>query len=204
MKIGQWATTKQNFEKFQKVLHTDQSQTGIILIFSINESRGFQGYATIDELCEESTNKLFVDSHGKESKWENVIKISWVSTNCLSFDETRQLRNPYNDNKPVKISRDGQQIEGKVGFTLCKMIESSGIDWLTSSYSREGSVSPHITPRKPFNADYANYDSYANLNYPDQMHNSMDIRSPDMKNYQNHDIQFQNSTIFNNLMQNYT
>ena len=40
-----------------------------------------------------------------------VFKIEWISKNELSFQKTQHLFNSWNDNKPVKIGRDGQEIE---------------------------------------------------------------------------------------------
>lgn len=39
----------------------------------------------------------------------------------LSFIHTLPLRNPWNENKPVKISRDGQEVEPGVGEQLCRL-----------------------------------------------------------------------------------
>ena len=40
-----------------------------------------------------------------------VIKIQWISRKDLSFQNVQHLYNPWNDKKPVKIGRDGQEIE---------------------------------------------------------------------------------------------
>ncbi|WZZ46025.1 hypothetical protein YC2023_042284 [Brassica napus] len=40
----------------------------------------------------------------------------------LSFHKTRNLRNPYNENLPVKISRDCQEIEPSVGEELASLL----------------------------------------------------------------------------------
>jgi len=41
----------------------------------------------------------------------------------LSFERTAHLRNPLNENKPVKISRDGQELPPDVGVALCAMLD---------------------------------------------------------------------------------
>lgn len=50
-----------------------------------------------------------------------VIEIDWICRNELSFNNTTHLYNPWNDGKPIKIGRDGQEIEPKVGAELCRL-----------------------------------------------------------------------------------
>jgi len=58
---------------------------------------------------------IFVDTQGRTCKWENVIQVQWVSKMFINFEKCKSIRNPLNENKPIKISRDGQEIEFKVG-----------------------------------------------------------------------------------------
>ena len=37
--------------------------------------------------------------------------------------QVMNLRNPYNEDKPIKISRDGQEVEPSVGRQLCVKID---------------------------------------------------------------------------------
>ena len=39
----------------------------------------------------------------------------------VAFLHTLHLKNPWNENKPVKISRDGQEVEPGVGEELCRL-----------------------------------------------------------------------------------
>ncbi|CAF4257073.1 unnamed protein product, partial [Rotaria magnacalcarata] len=39
----------------------------------------------------------------------------------LPFNQTLHLFNPWNENKPVKIGRDGQEIEPRCGEALCRL-----------------------------------------------------------------------------------
>lgn len=39
-----------------------------------------------------------------------VFEVQWLCRNELSFDKTFHLKNPYNENKSVKIGRDGTVI----------------------------------------------------------------------------------------------
>lgn len=50
-----------------------------------------------------------------------VFMLDWVNTNELSFSKTLHLFNPLNEGKPVKIARDGQEIDGRVAEELCRL-----------------------------------------------------------------------------------
>lgn len=41
----------------------------------------------------------------------------------MPFTETEQLRNPLNEDKPVKISRDGQELPPDLGEALVQLFE---------------------------------------------------------------------------------
>ncbi|KAG9244573.1 YT521-B-like domain-containing protein [Calycina marina] len=54
-----------------------------------------------------------------ESKvWGKPFKIEWLSTTRLPFYRTRGLRNPWNQNREVKIARDGTELETSIGRRL--------------------------------------------------------------------------------------
>lgn len=58
-----------------------------------------------------------------------LIEIDWICRKELSFTCTAHLYNPWNDGKPVKIGRDGQEIEPKVGAELCRLFpEDEGVE----------------------------------------------------------------------------
>lgn len=46
------------------------------------------------------------------------FKIEWIRTERLPFTRTKHLRNPWNHGREVKVSRDGTEIEPKVGQEL--------------------------------------------------------------------------------------
>ena len=53
--------------------------------------------------------------------WGRQFSIEWVSTARLPFYRTRGLRNPLNDNREVKIARDGTELDPAVGRRLIQM-----------------------------------------------------------------------------------
>jgi hypothetical protein len=50
--------------------------------------------------------------------WGSPFPIEWLRTDSLSFTRTRHLRNPWNHDREVKVSRDGTELEPSVGEAL--------------------------------------------------------------------------------------
>lgn len=75
----------------------------VFLIFSVNQSGHFQGFARME-----------TPIHGHRSAWTNQMSyggtfgVQWECLCDLPFGRTLHLHNPWNEDKPVKIARDGQ------------------------------------------------------------------------------------------------
>ncbi|XP_063151405.1 3'-5' RNA helicase YTHDC2 isoform X3 [Candoia aspera] len=50
-----------------------------------------------------------------------VFKVEWIRKESLPFQFAHHLLNPWNDNKKVQISRDGQELEPQVGEQLLQL-----------------------------------------------------------------------------------
>ncbi|EJD45663.1 hypothetical protein AURDEDRAFT_87562 [Auricularia subglabra TFB-10046 SS5] len=50
--------------------------------------------------------------------WGTPFRIEWICTTRLPFQRTRNLRNPWNHDREVKVSRDGTELEPSVGQRL--------------------------------------------------------------------------------------
>lgn len=50
--------------------------------------------------------------------------VDWICRKDLSFLSTSHLYNEFNEGKPVKIGRDGQEIDPQVGEELCRLFPS--------------------------------------------------------------------------------
>ncbi|EMD39790.1 hypothetical protein CERSUDRAFT_112057 [Gelatoporia subvermispora B] len=50
--------------------------------------------------------------------WGSSFKVEWIRTHRLPFHRTRHLRNPWNHDREVKVSRDGTELEPSVGQAL--------------------------------------------------------------------------------------
>ena len=58
-------------------------------------------------------------------KWTAPAAITWLSSPdaVVPFTHTRQLKNSLNDNKPIKVARDGTEIDPAVGRQLCALFQ---------------------------------------------------------------------------------
>jgi len=55
---------------------------------------------------------------GGEDAWGDCFNIEWICTEKLPFHRIRHLRNPWNHEREVKVSRDGTELEPIVGQRL--------------------------------------------------------------------------------------
>uniref|UniRef100_A0A1A7XDF5 RNA helicase n=1 Tax=Iconisemion striatum TaxID=60296 RepID=A0A1A7XDF5_9TELE len=107
---GIWSTTPNNETKLTKAF---MGNNLIILIFSVQGSGHFQGYAHMTStVSQESCQDWgFVGLGG-------VFSVEWVHKESLPFHLTHHILNPWNDNNRVQISRDGQELEPQAGSQL--------------------------------------------------------------------------------------
>ncbi|XP_070196418.1 YTH domain-containing protein 1-like isoform X2 [Littorina saxatilis] len=117
---GVWSTPPQNEARLNQAF---KECDNVILIFSVKESGKFQGYA---RLAAESTKdhppiRWVLPQGMNQRALSGVFKLDWIGRRELAFTKTNHLHNPWNDNKPVKIGRDGQEIDPRCGEALCKL-----------------------------------------------------------------------------------
>ncbi|KAL9224399.1 hypothetical protein vseg_000435 [Gypsophila vaccaria] len=116
---GVWATQRSNEAKLNEAF---DSVEHVILIFSVNRTRNFQGCAKMSsKIGESASGGNWKHAHGTAHYGRN-FSVKWLKLCELSFNKTRHLRNPYNENLPVKISRDCQELEASVGEQLASLL----------------------------------------------------------------------------------
>ncbi|KAJ7769123.1 YT521-B-like domain-containing protein [Mycena maculata] len=54
----------------------------------------------------------------REESWGQDFKLQWLCMERLPFQRTRHIRNPWNHDREVKVSRDGTELEPGVGQAL--------------------------------------------------------------------------------------
>ncbi|XP_059613321.1 YTH domain-containing protein 1 [Phlebotomus argentipes] len=152
-----WATLPQNEANLNQAFRECRN---VLLIFSVKESGRFAGFARMNtEARHDGPTVSWVLPHGLSAKaLGGVFKIDWICRKELSFTCTGHLFNPWNDGKPVKIGRDGQEIEPKVGAELCRLFpEDDSIELTsilrkskeTSMILREKGIRPKVAYRGP-------------------------------------------------------
>ncbi|PON54760.1 Zinc finger, CCCH-type domain containing protein [Parasponia andersonii] len=116
---GVWATQRSNEAKLNEAF---DSAENVILIFSVNRTRHFQGCAKMTSRIGGSVSGgNWKYAHGTAHYGRN-FSVKWLKLCELSFHKTRHLRNPYNENLPVKISRDCQELEPSIGEQLASLL----------------------------------------------------------------------------------
>jgi len=125
---GVWSTPPANEGRFNKAFRESRN---VIMIYSVKESGRFCGFARLaSESRRDGPPVPWLLPPGLSAKaLGGVFKIDWICKKDLSFQKVGHLHNPWNDNKPVKIGRDGQEIEPSIAENLCKLfVTDAGID----------------------------------------------------------------------------
>ncbi|CAB1351933.1 unnamed protein product [Coregonus sp. 'balchen'] len=107
-------------KKLNAAFHSARS---VILVFSVKESGKFQGFARLSSESHHGGSPIhWVLPAGMNAKMlGGVFRIDWICRRELPFTKTAHLSNPWNERKPVKIGRDGQEIEPGCGMQLCML-----------------------------------------------------------------------------------
>ncbi|XP_051751573.1 YTH domain-containing protein 1 isoform X2 [Ctenopharyngodon idella] len=117
---GVWSTLPVNEKKLNAAFRSARS---VVLIFSVRESGKFQGFARLSSESHHGGSPIhWVLPAGMNAKMlGGVFKIDWICRRELPFTKTAHLSNSWNEHKPVKIGRDGQEIEPDCGTQLCML-----------------------------------------------------------------------------------
>lgn len=115
-----WATLPQNEANLNQAFKESRN---VLLIFSVNESGKFAGFARMSSQSRRDlSHPTWVLPPSISPKaLGGIIELDWICRKELSFNCTSHLYNTWNESKPVKIGRDGQEIEPKVGSELCRL-----------------------------------------------------------------------------------
>ncbi|XP_009467463.1 PREDICTED: probable ATP-dependent RNA helicase YTHDC2 isoform X2 [Nipponia nippon] len=110
---GIWSTTPSNERKLNRAFWESSM---VYLIFSVQGSGHFQGFARMaSEIGSEKSQDWGSAGFG------GVFKVEWIQKESIPFQFAHHLLNPWNDNKKVQISRDGQELEPQVGEQLLQL-----------------------------------------------------------------------------------
>lgn len=122
-----WATQVMNEPILEEAFHNSGK---VILIFSVNSSGFFQGYAQMMSSVGRKRDHVWSQGFGANNPWGRSFRVKWLRLSNLPFHKTLHLKNPWNDYKPVKISRDCQELSPEIGEELCELIDREPEDEL--------------------------------------------------------------------------
>jgi hypothetical protein len=112
---NEWATTIAN----QKKLNDAFLQKDVVLIFSVNKSGYFQGYAVMTSFISDKVSNLWNNDYSV--KLGGTFSVQWLIECEMSFNFVKNLTNPLNNYEPVVKSRDTQEIPKEIGIQICHL-----------------------------------------------------------------------------------
>lgn len=86
-------------------------------------------------------------SWAQDLVWEPSppFRIRWITINETRFRYVGHLKNSYNEDEPVLVGRDGQEIEPRCGQSLCEILDNEN----PNTQANPSWVKPHNpTPNK--------------------------------------------------------
>ncbi|KAG0584085.1 hypothetical protein KC19_3G183700 [Ceratodon purpureus] len=117
---GIWATQAMNETVLNEAFETSEK---VVLVFSVNMSSHFQGYAHMTSPIGQRRANIWSEANEGANPWGGTFHVEWLRLYDLPFQKTVHLKNPLNSFKPVKISRDCQELTQAIGEALCALID---------------------------------------------------------------------------------
>lgn len=114
-KHNEWATTVTNQQKLNEAFR----DKNIILLFSVNKSGYFQGYAIMKSYISDKVSSLW--NNDSYVKLGGTFQIQWLCATELPFSKVKHLTNPLNNNETVVKGRDTQELPMELGFQICSL-----------------------------------------------------------------------------------
>lgn len=145
---GIWATQAMNESILDEAFHNSSK---VILIFSVNMSGYFQGYAQMISSVGSRRDHVWSQGNGGRNPWGRSFEVNWLRLCDLPFQRTLHLKNPWNQYKPVKISRDCQELPPDIGEALCELLDGQDaldVNLKMDIYARDdlSSKRPYVEP----------------------------------------------------------
>ncbi|VDN98917.1 unnamed protein product [Rodentolepis nana] len=139
-----WSTPVGNEHRLNKAF--DESNN-VILIFSVRESGKFQGFARIASPPDSRLKINWVlPPRMNPDMLSHPFRLDWIIKHELPFNNVAHLTNSWNEGKPVKIGRDGQEIEPVCGQALCRSFPLDSPELISEIVKK-------IVPKNPKSAD---------------------------------------------------
>lgn len=111
-----WATQRKNETNLDNAFRYSPAA---ILVFSVQGSNAFQGYARMRS----PVGSPYTRGVDPFNKFGRLFDIEWLRLHDLPYHEVEHIRNPLNQDKSVRWSRDGQELSNSCGRALCALID---------------------------------------------------------------------------------
>eukprot|EP00826_Nyctotherus_ovalis_P052530 TRINITY_DN6673_c0_g1_i19.p1 TRINITY_DN6673_c0_g1~~TRINITY_DN6673_c0_g1_i19.p1 ORF type:complete len:191 (+),score=25.63 TRINITY_DN6673_c0_g1_i19:73-645(+) len=94
----------------------------VILIFAVNSSRSFYGYARMESVPQQ---RLSTGHFGamEQSFLGPCFKVRWVNCRTTPFERAENIVSAANESLPVRVARDGQELGPEAGAKLCQELD---------------------------------------------------------------------------------
>ncbi|KAI7926664.1 hypothetical protein M9X92_002678 [Pyricularia oryzae] len=123
MKTNIWKTS---FDNGRALAHAYRSTKHTILFFSASDSGSFQGYARIVGAPPRDMESNIKERQNHDPERQSgQFGIRWLCTSPLALQNTKSLRNSFDDLKPVLLGRDGQEMDYYCGRDLLRLMDAS-------------------------------------------------------------------------------
>ena len=141
MEDGLWMTQVRHTETLTNAFAHCRN---VILFFSVNKSRAFQGYARMTTAPSIHTPR---PRWARDLQWpaSPPFRLEWLGTTAVEFFHIHHLNNPLNEDRPVLIGKDGQEIEEECGRKLLEEMERFSRSRNEQPYRDPHPESPHAT-----------------------------------------------------------
>ncbi|KAM0262294.1 hypothetical protein ACHAQJ_001763 [Trichoderma viride] len=94
----------------------------VYLIFSVNKSKAFQGYA---RMTTAPSPEIAPAKWMNNISWEasSPFRVEWLNTRRTEFWNLGDLKNSFNDEAPVFVGRDGQEYPESCGRNIIEIMD---------------------------------------------------------------------------------
>ncbi|EME85111.1 uncharacterized protein MYCFIDRAFT_153180 [Pseudocercospora fijiensis CIRAD86] len=123
---GVWATQEKNEQLLTEAFKTSRH---VILLFSVNKSMAFQGYALMTSLPDPD---LPEPAWAAKLNWATsaTFTVKWLGTTSIPFRTIGHLKNTLNineDGEPlaVLVGKDGQEISADAGMGVVWVLDEA-------------------------------------------------------------------------------
>ncbi|EIW81230.1 hypothetical protein CONPUDRAFT_82255 [Coniophora puteana RWD-64-598 SS2] len=102
----------------KKSVSSESLKAGIPSLQPVREENNDGDEEKVEEYAAKDKDEAEAGDDGRDGGWGEAFKIEWLCTDKLPFFRTKHLRNPWNHEREIKVSRDGTELEPTVGQQL--------------------------------------------------------------------------------------